>query len=137
MTQNATQSLSAQQERAVELILGGMTVTAVAASIGVSRETVHRWQRENFPFIAAVNRAKRELSEAASVRLLAAWNKAAENVAKAVEDGDLKASFLVLRGFAGPFGIAHPIGSDDPDKLGADWEQAQREARLQRLLSAG
>jgi post-segregation antitoxin (ccd killing protein) len=36
-----------------------MTVTTVAAAIGLSRETVHRWQPENFRFIAAVNRGTR------------------------------------------------------------------------------
>ena len=139
MTQNATEPLSPQQERAVELLLAGMTVTAVAASIGVSRETVHRWRRENFQFVAAVNRGKRELSDAASTRLLAAWSKAAENVSKAVESGDLRASLLVLRGFGTPFGPNPPVGSDDPDKLAVDAELAEKEARsaaqLRRLMA--
>ena len=92
MAQNATECLTAQQERAVVLLLTGATVAAVAASIGVSRETVHRWLRDNFNFIAAVNRGKRELREATFSRLLGVWHRAVDNVAMAVEKGDLKAS---------------------------------------------
>jgi hypothetical protein len=55
--------------------------------------------------VAALNRWKPELSDAASTRLLAAWSKAAENVATAVENGDLKAPLLVLGVFAPSFGI--------------------------------
>lgn len=129
MTQNATQSLSAQQERAVELLLMGSTVTAVAASVGVSRETVHRWQRENFEFIAALNRGKRELREAASVRLLAAWGKATENIAAAIDKGDLRASLLLLCLFALPLGTVDVIGSDDAKRLAEEAELAAAEAR--------
>lgn len=139
MPQVATECLNPQQERAVELLLTGMTVTAVAATIGVSRETVHRWLRENFRFIAAVNRGKRELSNAASARLLAAWNKAAENVATAVENGDLKASLLVLRTFGTAFGVNSSIGSDDPEKLADDADLTATELRnaahVRRLMA--
>jgi hypothetical protein len=129
MTRNATRCLTAQQDRAVALLLMGTTVTTVAASIGVSRETVHRWLRENFEFIGAVNRGKRELRDAASARLLGAWSKAAENIAAAVEKGDLKASLLLLRVFAGSFGVVDVIGSDDPKRLADEAELAAAEAR--------
>ena len=86
--------------------------------------------------MAAVNRGKRELSEPAQARLLAAWTKAAENVATAVENGDLKASLFVLRDFAPPF--TRSIGSDDPVRLAEDAAIAEREARteahMRRLL---
>lgn len=107
----------------------GSTVTAVAASVGVSRETVHRWQRENFEFIAALNRGKRELREAASVRLLAAWGKATENIAAAIDKGDLRASLLLLRLFALPLGTVDVIGSDDAKRLAEEAELAAAEAR--------
>ena len=58
----------------------------------------------------AVNRGKRELRDA-SARLLGAWNKAADDVAAAVEKGDLKASLLLLRVLAGSFGVVHVIGA--------------------------
>ena len=128
MPQNTTESHSPQQLRAVELLLGGLTVTAVAAELGVGRETVRRWLRRDWYFVAAMNRAKRELNEAAKTRLLTVWGKAAENVAKAVEGGDLRASLLVLKGFSEMVGQAPRVGSDDPQKLEENAKLAHMEA---------
>jgi hypothetical protein len=136
---NVTECLSAQQERAVALLLTGASVTAVAASIGVSRETLHRWKRENFEFVAAFNRGRREIREAASLRLQVAWSKAAENIAAAIDSGDLKASMLLFRVFAVTTDAADAIGSDDAKRLAEDAELAAAEARelasVRRLIT--
>ncbi len=105
--QNATLSLTGLQLQAIELLLRGETVTAVAATIGVSRETVHRWLKDDLVFVAAINAGKAELQQAATARLIGVWAKAADNVAQAVERGNLKASLIVLRGFGG-IGLAPP-----------------------------
>ena len=73
MSQNATESLTPQQLQAVELLLSGRTVVATAGSLGVSRETVHRWQREDWRFIATMNTGKRELHDAVRARLMSVW----------------------------------------------------------------
>jgi hypothetical protein len=113
---DVTQCLTPQQERAVGLLLGGATVTAVAAGVGVSRETVHRWLRRDWPFVAAMNQGRRELHEAASARLAGVCGRAVENLARAVEEGDLKASLFVLKGFAVPIGQTYPLAhaNDEP-----------------------
>ena len=43
----------------VEQLAVGATVVSAAEAAGISRETVHRWNREDWAFQAAVNRARR------------------------------------------------------------------------------
>ena len=73
MPQNATPQaeLSPQQVRTIEQLAIGVTVVRAAEVAGVSRETVHRWSREDWTFQAALNRARSELQEAVERRLLA------------------------------------------------------------------
>ena len=61
MPQNATPQaeLSPQQVLAIEQLAVGATVVSAAEAAGISRETVHRWNREDWAFQAAVNRARR------------------------------------------------------------------------------
>ena len=62
MPQNTTpEKLTAQQERVLERLLTGETVTAAAEAEGVDRSTVHRWRREDLAFQAAYNQRRREL----------------------------------------------------------------------------
>ena len=88
-----------------------------AEAAGVSRETVHRWKREDWTFQAAVNRARRDLQEAVERRLLVVAEKAMSNVADAVDEGNLSASLSVLKGLGVFNGVAPSLGSDDPDLL--------------------
>ncbi len=140
MSQVVTQAhsqLSIPQERAIELLLSGANVTESAKAAGVARETVHRWMKDDWDFIAAWNRAKRELAEVASARLFAVSAKAAENIARAVEAGDLRMSLLVLKGFGGLGGRAPSVGSEDPAVLAQSAAFIDHQARsIQRLLNS-
>ena len=40
------EQLAARQQRAIELLRAGQTVTAVARAVGVSRQTIYTWQAE-------------------------------------------------------------------------------------------
>ena len=69
MPHNATEkeekeALTPQQIAALERLLAGETVTDTAKAVKIDRSTLHRWLRENFEFQAALNRRKRELTEA-------------------------------------------------------------------------
>ncbi len=134
-TRDASESLTPQQQHAVELLMAGLTVSAVAEAVGVSRETVHRWRRQDRSFVAAMNRARRDAHEATMARLLSVWSKAADNLAAAVEQGDLKASLAVLRGIGMLEGEAPSIGSDDPEVLAENAEQAAVQTRTFREMS--
>ena len=47
MPQNTTpEKLTAQQERVLERLLAGDTITAAAKAVKLDRSTVHRWFRE-------------------------------------------------------------------------------------------
>jgi len=93
MPQNTTpEKLTAQQERVLERLLTGETVTAAAEAVGVDRSTVHRWLREDLKFQAAYNRQRRELQEAYAARMLSLADHAIATVEHAITNGDLRAS---------------------------------------------
>ncbi len=132
---NATEFLTPQQLQAVGLLLSGLTVTAVAKNVHVSRETVHRWRRDDCAFIAAINQGKQELHEAAQSRLQSVWWKAADNLATAVEAGNVPASLVVLRGLGELSGSSPLIGTTDPQRLSDEKSRHERTARAYQRLS--
>ncbi len=124
--------LSARQVRVVTSLMAGETVVAAAKSAGVSRETVHRWWREDFEFQATYNRGRRELLETIQCRLLALADQATETVKKAVEQGDTKTALVVLKGLGMLPDILIRIGAEDPHVLRDDAEIAKKEAQQAR-----
>jgi hypothetical protein len=90
--------LSPRQLTAIDRLLAGETVTLAAAAAGVCRETVCRWRRHDLQFIAALESRRAELREAVRSRLLSIAHRALENVARAVDQGDVRTSLIVLRG---------------------------------------
>ena len=136
MLQNEThldpeEQLTATQVVALEALASGATVTAAAAGAGVNRVTVHRWLRDDFCFQAALNRARRDLREAAMTRLLNLGDLAAGAVQEAVEHGDVRVAVAVLKGLGLLSEKAIEIGSCDPKKLNTLADQrAQTDALL-------
>ena len=120
------------QETAVAGLLAGKSVTDAAADAAVTRETVHRWLRENFAFQAELNRGRRELRESVQTRLERLAGKAAACVEKAIDGGDTKAALEVLKGL----GASAPpsIGADDP--AGAGSRSGNSTRRTARQLAA-
>ncbi len=122
MTHNDTEKTGQEQMSTAQLqvlqdLLTGASVTAAAKSGQVSRETVHRWLREDFTFRAVYNKGRREILEEIQDTLLATARQAADTVAKAVADGDVKAALAVLKGVGGLPGKAPHIGPGDPARL--------------------
>lgn len=138
-TKNEGIKLSASQIRAVEALLHGQTITAAAKSAGISRETLHRWQREDFEFQAAYNRGRRELMEGIQTRLLVMADQATETVKKSVDRGSLQSAFAVLKGLGVLAGTAPSIGEADPEVLRRAARIANGKAeevhRLEELIS--
>ena len=126
MQHNATQieDLTPAQHLALEALLAGRTVTDAAAAAQVDRTTLHRWLKDDMAFQAAFNRGKRELRDAAHVRLMQVAAKAVDCVEQAVESRDAKTALAVLRGL-GLLDGNPEIGSDDPATLAS--ERAERE----------
>lgn len=120
MPQDATvetdEGLSPVQERALDALLGGKTVTEAAREVEVDRSTVHRWR--NHPiFLAALNRRRAESREAADVTLDRIRAKALEGVERALDGDDPRTALAVLRGLGMLPGSRRLIGSDDPVRI--------------------
>ena len=142
-TQNATHDddLGPSQLVAVEQLALGATVIRAAEAAGVGRETVHRWNREDLAFQAAVNGARRDLQDAVNRRLLAvAGARHGQCGGSCVEQGNLSASLSILKGL-GVFGGQLPtvvvmIQRYRPRRR-AQREQAAKSARMLASLCAG
>ncbi|NNF28952.1 MAG: hypothetical protein HKN73_17130 [Gemmatimonadetes bacterium] len=138
MQQNATE-LSPQQFAVLELLVGGATVTDAAKHSGVSRSTIHRWLKNDFAFQAELNRTRNGLQEATLRTLLSVAHRAAQNVAEAIEGGDLSVSLKILKGIGALSGAPPRVGADDADVLREETEidrateQVDREMR--RMLA--
>lgn len=64
------EKLTPKQQKAIELLLSGMTVEQAAESAGVGRGTLHRWL-DDPDVVAAITAGRRQLAEAAMSRLQA------------------------------------------------------------------
>ena len=126
--------LTPQQILAVEHLTTGATVVKTAELVGVSRETVHRWLREDWNFQAAANAARRELHDAVQRRLLVMTDRALSTVAEAIDRGDLGTSLALLKRLGTLDALAPPIGSDDPRVLAEEAQIKTREAETARTL---
>jgi hypothetical protein len=144
MTHDDTQKTVQEQLPPAQLqvlqgLLSGESVSGAAKAGQVSRETVHRWLREDFKFQAAYNRGRREILEEIQDALLVTARDAMEKVAEAVRSGDVRVALTVLKGVGGLEGRSPRIGSGDPDRLQkeADIERNEEEAMMTlRALSS-
>jgi hypothetical protein len=93
------QELSAAQEKAIEALLAGKSVTEAAIAAAVNRTTLHRWLNDP-RFGIELNRSRRELREAMRARLLALGSKAIDAVERSIVEGDANAALAVLKGLA-------------------------------------
>ena len=115
MARNGTpEALTAQQERALDHLLAGETITAAAQAVNTGRSTLHRWLREDPHFLATYNQRRRELQEAHQTRLASIATKALQTVQQAVENGDVATSMKLLLGLGLLPGEAPRIGPEDP-----------------------
>src|SRR5712664_2745053 len=93
---DAADRLTMEQLNAIDLLILGQMDHAVAATVGVARETVSRW-RLNPYFVAAMNKARQALWSAAHDRLRGLVTQSVDIVEKSLGDGDLKAAIEVLK----------------------------------------
>ena len=63
--------LRPDQLTVLELLIAGESITKAAKTTGCSRETIHRWLKNDFVFLATLNRMKHELQDSINAQLLA------------------------------------------------------------------
>src|ERR1700720_4712091 len=102
LPQNASfgDDLSPAQEKALDALLTGQTVTAAAKAADVDRTTIYRWLRDPYRanFRLALERRRREIRYAMEARLLALTTKATDCLEGALTLGDAKAAVALLKG---------------------------------------
>jgi hypothetical protein len=126
MPQNTTDvKLTVRQERAIEHLLTGMTVSATAADLRVDRSTIHRWLREDADFQIVLNLRRREIVEAVQWRLITLVNAAIDALETALSNGDTQSSFKILSGLGLLNGSLPHIGP--VDRKGIDLQEQLRE----------
>lgn len=124
--------LTPDQATALDLLLSGQTITAAAAAVGVTRETVSRWRNSDPAFQAAYNAAMQSAYDVGQARLLDARGKALDRLAALVDSPNtnyaLKAAALLLR-----VPVLPPAGDVDPAAIEADQALKQVFTRMGRL----
>lgn len=138
MKQNATK-LTRKQLTVLEQLVSGATITHAAKTTKVSRSTIHRWLKDDFDFQAELNRRRGELQEAIHGTLRSVAHRAAQNVAEAVEGGDVSVSLKVLKGIGALSGEAPRPVTDDAEVLREEAEidraEQQSDREIRRLLA--
>ena len=122
-------ALDARQLRALESLLGGSTATEAALAAGVDRRTLFRWQRTDSEFQAALNRGRREIRDAAELRLERLATSAVAALEKALEEGDARSALAVLRGL-GLMSSSVRIVPDEADVI--EWQARINESERKK-----
>jgi hypothetical protein len=107
----AAQEMPSSQIAALDALLSGKNAGEAATAAGVSRSTIYNWLGKDFRFQAALNRGRRHMREAVACRADQLASDAAECLAQAVRQGDVKAALEVVKR-ANIFATTK-IGSDD------------------------
>lgn len=90
------QGLTLRQRQAVELLALGKSKTEVAAAVGVSRQQLHRWDK-NVYFRSAVSMTHAELWKENRERLRGLAGKAVAVIENEIDGGNLKAAVELLK----------------------------------------
>lgn len=90
------QGLTLRQNHAVDLLALGKSKTEVAATIGVSRQQLHRWDK-NVYFRSAFSKRHAELWQENKERLRGLAGKAVAVIESELDSGNLKAAVELLK----------------------------------------
>jgi hypothetical protein len=107
--------LKADQVKAMQHLVAGLSITDAAIASGVARRTLFRWCKEDETFVAALNLWKHAQLESGRTQALTLIGPALKTVGTAIQQGHVSASLQVIRGL-GVLSPAKP-GETDPDQL--------------------
>jgi len=107
--------LSIEQENAIDLLLLGQSDREVAEAIGVTRWSVQQWRTSHPLFITTLAQRRESLFSGTVDRLRALLSQTVDNIRKAITEGDVAASFPLLKA-TGIHGFCLPVGELDPQK---------------------
>jgi DNA-binding CsgD family transcriptional regulator/predicted sugar kinase len=101
--------LTPEQLSAIDLLIQGKSDQEVADIVGRDRGTVWRWKSRVPFFMATLEARRQEVFGVAVQRLRNLLGQAIDNIAKAVESGDVKSSFELVKA-TGLHGFCPPTG---------------------------
>lgn len=128
--------LSQAQERALESLLTGSTVTAAAKAAKVDRTTVHRWQRDE-RFNEELRDRRVELQSLVRERLAGMATKAANVLESALDSGDAKSAIILLKGLGfltDEPGVTVNVSAVKPASIREPISKEEREQQLFGML---
>jgi hypothetical protein len=120
--------LSIEQRNAIDLLILGKTDQETADTVGVSRETVWSWRHEHPVFMSTLELRRAEVWGTTGERLRSLMSQAVENIATAIEGGNLTASWELLKCTGMYGGVVNVLSETDPEKI----IKKQAEAQVQR-----
>jgi hypothetical protein len=114
--------LTANQEQAILLLAKGETVTATAAAVGVTRQTVSEWLNRDADFRAELNRVRKETLDAGADKLRGMLQKALDALQAGFDSEDLSTRERAQLGMAllknvGLMQRASAVGSTNADDI--------------------
>jgi|LSQX01.1.fsa_nt_gb murein DD-endopeptidase MepM/ murein hydrolase activator NlpD len=114
--------LTANQEQAILLLAKGETVTATAAAVGVTRQTVSEWLNRDADFRAELNRVRKETLDAGADKLRGMLQKALDALQAGFDSEDLSTRERAQLGMAllknvGLVQRASAVGSTNADDI--------------------
>lgn len=133
--------LSDRQLRAIELMLTGKKMLAIAKELEIRRQTLYAWRTEDAAFIATLNRRRRELWNANRERLRNLVGEALDVLADDLLNGETKtirqnAAVHILK-CAGVYGMpVTPAGPETVKAVLRERKDAESIAELESLMRA-
>ena len=124
----AFKPLNIEQENAIDLLIIGKTDQETADLVGVSRMTVQGWRTSHPLFMGELEVRRARLWGATGERLRGLMAKAVDNIAAAIEGGNLPASWELLKCTAMYGGVVNALRERDPHKILKAQAEAQVEA---------
>jgi len=114
--------LTANLEQAILLLAKGETVTATAAAVGVTRQTVSEWLNRDADFRAELNRVRKETLDAGADKLRGMLQKALDALQAGFDSEDLSTRERAQLGMAllknvGLVQRASAVGSTNADDI--------------------
>ena len=108
--------LTLEQLNAIDLLIQGKTDQEAADLTGKDRATIWKWKHHVPLFAATLEQRREEVFGVALHRLRNLLSKALDNISGAIHDGDMKASFELLKA-TGLHGFCPPTGETDVGKI--------------------
>ncbi len=96
-TEPSPEELDPQRAALARALASGMSFAKAGRSVGISKQRAHYWYQKDHALRAAVAQKKRQIFDAAKAELISTWPQAVQNIKDAIESGDPKISFAVLK----------------------------------------